>query len=65
MDHVDPPPEQMGPQFDAEQRKVTEILGIEAGYRYSDSPLICAEAGDGPDPDNRSYVPTTWPGVVQ
>jgi 2-polyprenyl-6-methoxyphenol hydroxylase-like FAD-dependent oxidoreductase len=57
------PSHEMGPQFDAEQRKVTEILGIEAGYRYVDSPLICGESGDAPDPDNRAYVPTTWPGA--
>jgi 2-polyprenyl-6-methoxyphenol hydroxylase-like FAD-dependent oxidoreductase len=57
------PPEEMGPQFDAEQRKVTEILGIEAGYRYVDSPLICSETGEAPDPDNRQYVPTAWPGA--
>ena len=23
---------------------------------------MCAESGAGPDPDNRAYVPTTWPG---
>jgi hypothetical protein len=50
-------------RFDVEQRKVTEILGIEAGYRYVDSPLIAPESGAGPDPDNVSYVPTTWPGA--
>ena len=53
--------DEMARMFDTEQRKVTEILGIEAGYRYVGSPLICDEAG-GPDPDNRAYVPTTWPG---
>jgi Aromatic-ring hydroxylase, C-terminal len=42
---------------------VTEILGIEAGYRYVDSPIVWREPGDGPDPDNPSYVPTTWPGA--
>ena len=54
---------EMGSRFDVEQRKVTEILGIEAGYRYLDSPAICNEPGAGPDPDNPSYVPTTWPGA--
>jgi hypothetical protein len=54
--------EAMARAFDSEQRKVTEILGIEAGYRYVGSPIVCAEPGDGPDPDNRAYVPTTWPG---
>jgi 2-polyprenyl-6-methoxyphenol hydroxylase-like FAD-dependent oxidoreductase len=52
----------MASEFDAEQRKVTEILGIEAGYRYQNSPIITTEPGEGPDPNNRAYVPTTWPG---
>lgn len=47
---------------DREQRKTNEILGIEAGYRYRESPLIWPEPGEGPDPDNPDYVPTTWPG---
>ena len=50
-------------RFDVEQRKVTEILGIEAGYRYIGSPIIWPEPGDGPEPDNPRYVPTTWPGA--
>jgi hypothetical protein len=53
----------MARRFDVEQRKVTEILGTEAGYRYVDSPIVCPEAGEGPDPDNPQYVPTTWPGA--
>ena len=54
---------QMAALFDVQQRKVTEILGIEAGYRYVDSPIVWREPGDGPDPDNPCYVPTTWPGA--
>ena len=54
---------EMAQRFDIEQRKVTEILGIEAGYRYVNSPVVCGEPGKGPDPDNRSYVPTSWPGA--
>jgi 2-polyprenyl-6-methoxyphenol hydroxylase-like FAD-dependent oxidoreductase len=54
---------EMASRFDVEQRKVTEILGIEAGYRYVGSPLIWREDGAGPDPDNSRYVPTTWPGA--
>src|SRR6202047_1711210 len=51
---------EMARRFDVEQRKVTEILGIEAGYRYVGSPIVWPEPGDGPDPDNPQYVPTTW-----
>lgn len=54
---------EMAQRFDIEQRKVTEILGIEAGYRYVNSPVICGEPGEGPDPDDRSYAPTSWPGA--
>ena len=53
----------MARRFDVEQRKVTEILGIEAGYRYVDSPIVWPEPGEGPDPDSRAYVPTSWPGA--
>ncbi len=55
--------ERMAARFDVEQRKVTEILGIEAGYRYVNSPIVWPETGDGPDPENTCYVPTTWPGA--
>ena len=54
---------QMAALFDTQQRKVTEILGIEAGYRYVHSPIVWREPGDGPDPDNHCYIPTTWPGA--
>jgi hypothetical protein len=54
---------EMASRFAIEQRKVTEILGIEAGYRYAGSPIVWPEPGDGPDPDNPQYVPTTWPGA--
>lgn len=46
-----------------EQRWSNDLLGIEMGYRYVDSPLISHEAGEGPDPDRFTYQPTTWPGA--
>ena len=55
---------EMARLFDVEQRKVTEILGIEAGYQYVDSPIIWPESGERPDPDARTYVPTSWPGAT-
>ncbi len=54
---------EMARRFDVEQRKVTEILGIEAGYRYIDSPAIWPEPGEGPDPNGPRYIPTSWPGA--
>ena len=53
----------MAALFDIQQRKVTEILGIEAGYRYVDSPIIWRRAGRRPRSRQPSYVPTTWPGA--
>lgn len=37
-------------------------LGIELGYRYRNSPIICGEA-DEPEWRLLDYVPSTWPGV--
>jgi 2-polyprenyl-6-methoxyphenol hydroxylase-like FAD-dependent oxidoreductase len=48
---------------DREQRWSNDLLGIELGYRYTNSPLIAREDGAGPDPDSFSYTPTTWPGA--
>jgi 2-polyprenyl-6-methoxyphenol hydroxylase-like FAD-dependent oxidoreductase len=48
---------------DREQRWSNDLLGIELGYRYQDSPLIIPGEGEGPDPDSFEYTPTTWPGA--
>jgi 2-polyprenyl-6-methoxyphenol hydroxylase-like FAD-dependent oxidoreductase len=48
---------------DREQRWSNDLLGIELGYRYVNSPLIMGEDGAGPDPDSFAYTPTTWPGA--
>jgi len=48
---------------DVEQRKSNEMIGAELGYRYSGSPLIWPEPGEGPALDVMDYVPTTWPGA--
>ena len=47
---------------DKEQRKSNELLGIELGYRYEESPIIVQEEGRAPDPASFDYYPTTWPG---
>lgn len=39
-----------------------ESLGIELGYRYYKSPIICYES-DEPEWDVLRYIPSTWPGV--
>jgi 2-polyprenyl-6-methoxyphenol hydroxylase-like FAD-dependent oxidoreductase len=48
---------------DVEQRKATEMIGAELGYRYVGSPLIAAEPGEGPEHKFMEYEPTTWPGA--
>ncbi|MEM8917468.1 MAG: FAD-dependent monooxygenase [Pseudomonadota bacterium] len=41
-----------------------EAWGIEWGYRYDDSPVICHEDdGEAPAYDWEEYVPSTWPGA--
>jgi 2-polyprenyl-6-methoxyphenol hydroxylase-like FAD-dependent oxidoreductase len=48
---------------DVEQRKSNEMVGAELGYRYAGSPLIAAEAGEGPEHNFIEYIPGTYPGV--
>jgi hypothetical protein len=40
-----------------------EALGIEIGYRYDDSPVVCHERGQAPPYEMKRFEPSTWPGV--
>jgi 2-polyprenyl-6-methoxyphenol hydroxylase-like FAD-dependent oxidoreductase len=40
-----------------------ESYGIEYGYAYGESPIICAEGGADLPSDPLRYIPTTFPGV--
>ena len=40
-----------------------ESYGIEYGYAYDESPVICAERGVEIPSDPLRYIPTTFPGV--
>ena len=55
---------QLAEVADLEQRKTNELLGIELGYRYVDSPLLVSEQETmpAPDPDAIDYSPSAWPG---
>lgn len=55
--------ERLAKVADDEQRWSNDLLGIELGYRYSDSPLIVDEPGVAPASDSFSYTPSTWPGT--
>ena len=48
---------------DVEQRKASDMIGAELGYRYVGSPLIATEPGEGPEYKFMEYTPTTWPGA--
>jgi hypothetical protein len=37
-----------------------EALGIEIGYRYDDSPVVCQRARPAPSYEVERYTPTTW-----
>lgn len=39
-----------------------EALGIEIGYRYDESPIVCHEAGELPPYEMERFEPTTCPG---
>jgi 2-polyprenyl-6-methoxyphenol hydroxylase-like FAD-dependent oxidoreductase len=43
-------------------RGENEYRGIELGYRYDDSPVVCHEDALEPPWSPRRYTPTTWPG---
>jgi len=40
-----------------------EAWGLEWGYRYDDSPIVCHERGEAPDYEWERDVPGTWPGA--
>lgn len=40
-----------------------EAWGVEWGYRYDGSPVICHEGGEPPPYEWDAFVPSAWPGV--
>ncbi|MEM1155537.1 MAG: FAD-dependent monooxygenase [Pseudomonadota bacterium] len=63
-----------GPEADAARAEIgghiqalgnleNEAWGIEWGYRYDDSPLICHEEEEAPAYEWERYEPTSWPGA--
>lgn len=44
------------------ERGENEYPGIELGYRYGDSPVICGDDTSDPPWQPGQYTPTTWPG---
>jgi 2-polyprenyl-6-methoxyphenol hydroxylase-like FAD-dependent oxidoreductase len=54
---------QLAAVADVEQRKTNEMIGAELGYRYTGSPLIANEPGEGPPDTFINYVPTARSGA--
>lgn len=44
------------------ERGENEYAGVELGYRYHDSPVVCADGSPEPEWVPQRYTPTTWPG---
>lgn len=44
------------------ERGENEHTGVELGYRYNDSPIVCADGSPEPEWVPQRYTPTTWPG---
>lgn len=44
------------------ERGENEYTGIELGYRYNDSPIVCHDDSPEPPWSPLAYTPTTWPG---
>ena len=49
-------------RFLQRERGENEYAGVELGYRYGDSPVICQDGTAEPDWSAHYYTPTTWPG---
>ncbi|MFB6522417.1 FAD-dependent monooxygenase [Streptomyces sp. NPDC056401] len=54
-------PETVAAFLEAE-RGENEYRGVELGYRYNGSPIVCHEDADEPPYSPAEYTPTTWPG---
>lgn len=48
--------------FLTSERGENDYRGIELGYRYNDSPIVCHEDSPEPPWSPLEYTPTTWPG---
>lgn len=53
----------MANEFEAKVSRLYEALGIEIGYRYTGSPVICPDDGGEPPYEEILYLPTTVPGA--
>lgn len=52
-----------GPHFEQTIVRLYESLGIEIGYRYTASSIICPNSGSSPPYEDRDYAPAIWNGA--
>ena len=50
-------------EFERKVSRLYESLGVEIGYRYRGSPVICADDSPEPECAEIEYRPTTWSGA--
>ena len=53
----------MASEFESKVSRLYEALGIEIGYRYAGSPVICPDDGPEAPYEEIRYLPTTTPGA--
>lgn len=53
---------QLKTDFENKMPRLYESLGIEIGYRYRNSPVICLDEEEEPPYEDRNYLPTTYCG---
>jgi 2-polyprenyl-6-methoxyphenol hydroxylase-like FAD-dependent oxidoreductase len=55
--------QQLGQAFEQKVSRLYESLGVEIGYIYRNSPVICRDEAPAPVDDTCGYQPTTWNGA--
>jgi 2-polyprenyl-6-methoxyphenol hydroxylase-like FAD-dependent oxidoreductase len=53
---------ELGAMLETRISRMYEALGIEIGFRYGDSPVICKDEASPPAYPQIDYLPTTWAG---
>jgi len=54
---------EMAQAFESKVSRMYESLGMEIGFRYRGSPVVCKDPAPEPPQDEIRYTPTTWSGA--
>ena len=66
---LDPTPQgernrrEMAQVFESKVSRLYESFGVELGFRYGGSPVVCRDAAAEPPGEEIRYLPTTWSGA--